>query len=204
MFPDKLNLCLLLMLIWGAFAQLPAQKLNPGDGVRLTFFNITDEISGDYFIQQDGNIQLPYIGTISTVTREYPQIRENIISKYEELYRSPELTVQPLFRINILGEVRTPGFYYVTDVERVSGVLALAGGLTSDAVTDEIIIIRDEREIVLDSRAIFEKGNTFGDIGLQSGDRIFIPRSWWVDARNVGVIISAVAVVVTIVSLFVR
>ncbi len=42
-----------------------AQKLNPGDGVRITFLNITDQITGDYNIQQDGNIQLPFIGLVT-------------------------------------------------------------------------------------------------------------------------------------------
>lgn len=197
------NYCILILIVLLNSSSI-AQKLNPGDGVRLTFLNITDEISGDYFIQQDGNIQLPYVGLISTHNKDYPEIRDNIIIRYDSLYRAPQLTVQPLYRINVLGEVRVPGFYYVTDVERVSGLLALAGGLTADAVTDEIIIVREEREIIINTRSIFEKGDTFNDLGLQSGDRIFVPRSWWVDARNAAVIVSAIAVVVTIVGLFIR
>ncbi len=201
MFVRNYSVLILFFLIGGISI---AQKLNPGDGVRLTFLNITDEISGDYFIQQDGNIQLPYVGLVFTHNKDYLLIRDEIILRYDSLYRAPQLTVQPLYRINVLGEVRVPGFYYVTDVERISGLLALAGGLTADAVTDEIIIVRDDREITVNTKSIFEKGDTFSDLGLRSGDRIFVPRSWWVDARNAAVIVSAIAVVVTIVGLFVR
>ncbi len=55
----KYTLTIILLLI--ASVSNYAQYLNPGDGVRIAFFNISDKISGDYFIQQDGNLQLPYL-----------------------------------------------------------------------------------------------------------------------------------------------
>lgn len=175
-----------------------AQMLNPGDGVRITFLNITDQISGDYYIQQDGNIQLPFIGLVKTTNIDYKNIKQTIFNKYSELYKDPALTIQPLLRINILGEVRTPGYYYVTDVEKMTGILALAGGVTGSAATGEIIIIRDEKEIEYDMTELIERGNTAAQIGLQSGDRLFIPRSFWADAGQYGIIISGLALLTTI------
>ncbi len=145
------------------------QKLNPGDGVRIIFLNITDIISGDYHIQVDGNLQLPFLGLLNTTNLEFPQIKKTIMQRYDSLYRNPELTVQPLFRINILGEVRTPGYYYVTDVEKMTGILALAGGVTGSAATDEIYIIRDNEEINLNVSEIVEKGNTAGRPRIKIG-----------------------------------
>ncbi len=56
---------LLIFILFEIFASGNyAQILNPGDGVRITFLNITDQISGDYFIQQDGSLQLPFIGIV--------------------------------------------------------------------------------------------------------------------------------------------
>jgi protein involved in polysaccharide export with SLBB domain len=179
-----------------------AQYLNPGDGVRITFFNISDKISGDYYIQQDRQIQLPYIGLISTGNKPYPEIKAEIVSKYDSLYRKPELTVQPLYKINILGEVRTPGYYYVTDVEKLTGIFALAGGITSDANLDDVYIIRGDKEIALDAQELIESGSTMGDIGLQSGDRIYVPRSWWASARGLTIILSLVSVLVTVAIFF--
>lgn len=185
-------------------AVLNAQELNPGDGVRILFYNIPEKISGDYFIQQDGRIQLPYIGLIETRQRDFKDIQSEISLKYDSLYRDPELTIQPLLKINILGEVRTPGFYYLTGIEKLSGLIALAGGETSDADIENLYIIRNEKELEIDAEELIADGGTVRDIGLKSGDRIFVPREWWVGARNVAVIISGVAVLVTIVSLFVR
>ncbi len=198
----KLLIVLLLISLTGF--KLYAQKLNPGDGVKITFLNITDQITGDYYIQQDGNIQLPFIGLVRTTNIDYKLIKQTIFSKYSELYKEPAITIQPLLRINILGEVRTPGYYYVTDIEKMIGILALAGGVTGSAATDNIYIIRDNEEIELKKSEIVEKGNTAADLGLQSGDRIFIPRSFWADAGQYGLILSGLAVLVTLVSILLR
>lgn len=175
-----------------------AQLLNPGDGVRIIFLNITDQISGDYYIQQDGHIQLPFIGLVKTTNIDYTEIKKTIFSKYSELYKNPALTVQPLFRINILGEVRVPGYYFVTDIETLTGMLALAGGVTGSAAAGEIYIIRNNEEILLDTYELIERNKTANDIGLKSGDRIFIPRSFWADAGQYGIILSGIAVLTTL------
>ncbi|RPI62646.1 MAG: hypothetical protein EHM44_06500, partial [Ignavibacteriales bacterium] len=188
------KLFLIFLLISMISPYTLAQKLNPGDGVRVTFLNITDQISGDYFIQQDGNIQLPFIGLVKTSDKDYTNIKQTIFAKYSELYKNPALTIQPLIKINILGEVRTPGYYYVTDIENMTGILALAGGVTGSAATGDIYIIRGNDEILLDAYELMEANKTADDIGLQSGDRIFVPRSFWADAGQYGIILSGLAV----------
>lgn len=180
------------------------QKLNPGDGVRIIFYNISENITGDYFIQLNGKVQLPYIGLVEARNRDFQDIRQEIVMRYDSLYKNPELTVQPLLKINILGEVNEPGFYFLTGIERLSGLLALAGGETSDADLNDIYIIRNDKELDIDSDELLSDKGTFNDVGLESGDRIVVPRQWWVGARNAAVIVSGLAVIVTIVSLFIR
>ncbi|MFN3693576.1 MAG: polysaccharide biosynthesis/export family protein [Ignavibacterium sp.] len=181
-----------------------SQILNPGDGVRIIFYNITDNISGDYYIQQDGLLQLPFIGNIDTRNRDFKFIKSQIVTKYDSLYKNPELTVQPLLRINILGEVRNPGYYYVTDVEKITGILALAGGVTGAAASKEIYILRGDDEIELNVSELTAKGNTAADFGLRSGDRIFVPRSFWADASQYAIIFSGIAVLSTVIALLIR
>lgn len=191
---------LILILNTESFGQI----LNPGDGVKIIFYNINDNISGDYYIQQDGLLQLPFIGNIDTRSKDFQFIKNLIVTKYDSLYKNPELTVQPLLRINILGEVRNPGYYYVTDVEKISGILALAGGVTGAAASKEIYILRGEEEIKLDVSELTAKGNTAADFGLRSGDRIFVPRSFWADASQYAIIFSGIAVLSTVIALLIR
>ena len=49
-----------------------------------------------------------------------------------------------------------------------------------------------------------EKGNTAADIGIRSGDRLFIPRSFWADAGQYGLILSGIAVIATVLSIVLR
>jgi len=181
-----------------------AQKLNSGDGVRIILFNISDPISGDYYIQRGGNIQLPYIGLIKAIDREFDLIKKEILTKYDSLYRNPELTVQPLFKISILGEVRSPGLYYVTGVEKLSDVIAMAGGETSDANLNKVYFIRGNKKIDINAQEMLQKGSKVKDIGLRSGDQIYVPRKWWVGVRNASVLVSAAAVIVAIVGMVLR
>ena len=185
-------------------AVLNAQELNPGDGVRITFLDITDDISGDYYIQPDGRLQLPFVGIFNTNNKDFYQIEAEIVESYDSLYRNPELTVLSLLRINIHGEVRSPGYYYITEEEKLTGIFALAGGATSDANLDNVYIIRDNREIELDMATIIEEENTVADFGLKSGDQIFVPRSFWADPARFTWIFSLVAVVITAIALLVR
>jgi polysaccharide biosynthesis/export protein len=197
----KLKIFISIVLTFVFSELLFSQQLNPGDGVRIILYNISDKISGDYYIQKDGTVQLPFLGVLPATGIDYETLESEITQKYDSLYKNPELTVQPLFKINILGEVKTPGFYYVTDVEKLSGIIALAGGATADANMDDIYIVRGSQEIKLDADKIMKEESTVTDIGLRSGDRIYVPRSWWVDARNIGVIASGLAVLIALITL---
>jgi protein involved in polysaccharide export with SLBB domain len=180
-----------------------AQELNPGDGIRISFLDITDEISGDYFIQPDGVIHMPFIGIINASTKDFKDIKAQIVAGYDSLYKNPKMTIHALFRINVLGEVNNPGFYFVTDIEKFTGILALAGGTTGSADLEAISIIRDNKELKLDVDTIIKEGDSATDFGLRSGDQIFIPRTWWSD-RGITILISGIALIVTIVALIIK
>ncbi len=183
---------------------LQAQILEPGDGVRLKFYNITEaDISGDFYTQQNGALQLPYIGMISTNDREYSLVRSEITTKYDSLYRGVELIILPLYRINVLGEVRTPGVYYVTGVEKLLDVIALAGGETADSDMSEIFVERKDKEFVFDAEELIEGQGELKDFYLKSGDRVFVSRKWGT-SRSTAIMISAAGLLIAIVAIVTR
>ena len=57
-----------------AAAAIASPKLQPGDKIRITVFG-EDKLSGDYEIDQSGQISLPLAGTVETVP---PVSREGI------------------------------------------------------------------------------------------------------------------------------
>jgi len=181
-----------------------AQKLSAGDGVRVSFLDINDIITGDYFIEPTGLIQLPFIGIINTTNKDINEIISEIEFRYDSLYKNPQLTVHALFRINVLGEVNNPGFYYVSELEKFTAILALAGGTTGNADLESIKLLRNFEEIQLDVETIIKEGSSATDFGLQSGDQIFVPRTWWADAKGLTILISAASLVVVIIALIAK
>ena len=182
-----------------------AQRINPGDGIRISFLDIQDVITGDYYIQPNGLINLPIIGAINTSNKDFNVIKSEIESRYDSLYKDPHLSVNALFRINILGEVRNPGFYYVSDSEKITAIIAFAGGTTENADLDNIKLIRNFKEIEINVEDIIREGSTATDFGLQSGDQVFVPRNWWADNSVwVTIVISAAALILTTYALFFR
>ena len=184
--------------------QFFAQNLMPGDGVRINFYNINESISGDYFIQDNGNIQLPYLGLLNAVNCDFSLLRNEIYEKYSDIYRNPELSIQPLYRVDVLGEVGKPGVYYLTGFETISDLLSIAGGETSDSNIDELSIIRNDSQMEIDMEKFLLGKNNLADIGIESGDKVYVPRKWLVGVRDASVLVSGVAVLVAIVSLFTR
>jgi polysaccharide export outer membrane protein len=180
------------------------QNLKPGDGIKITFFNIEDSVEGNYIIQENDELHLPYLGIIKTVDKDFSKIAFEVVNGYKELYNTPEIDVRPLYRINVLGEVKNPGIYYLSGFETLTDVISLAGGENSDSDTDEITVIRNDEVIELDIEAFLDGDNNLNDIGIQSGDKIFVPRTWWVGARDASIIVSGVAVLAAIVSLFTK
>ncbi len=198
------NLIIILALFSLFSVKTFSQTLKPGDGIRLTVYNIEDKITVDYFVTEEGKIRLPYLGEFDAENTFFPVLKEKIISKYDSIYINPELTVQPLFRISIIGEVSKPGVYYVTGFEKISDVLALAGGKTSSADLDEIYLVRDGKRVDVDAEKIFEEGNVLADFDVKSGDKIFVPRNFWAKSNDASILVSALAVVAAIIGIFVN
>lgn len=192
---------MLLLLILAL--PLGAQQLRPGDGVRITFYNIPDKISGDYFITRDGKVPLPFIGAVATEGKDFGDIRREIFNAYDSLYRNPELTIQPLYKIKILGEVRNPGVYYATGVEKLSDLLAQAGGQTDDANLKKIYLIQNGVKKNINAKEMLEKGNLISDYGLRSGSQIYVPKKW-LNIRKTSVILSGVAVTATLLGILLK
>ena len=94
-----------------------------------------------------------------------------------------------LRRINILGEVRSPGLYPADATISLADALALAGGVTHLADPNKIQLVRENEVIAegLDQAAMIAASD------IRSGDQIIVGQKSWF-SRNLGVVIgSAIA-----------
>jgi protein involved in polysaccharide export with SLBB domain len=112
-------------------ATAPA-KLQPGDKIRITVYG-EDKLSGDYQLDQSGQISLPLAGTITAQGLTQSELEQALTKKFRSQYlKDPKVTVtiatlEPFY---MMGEVSKPGQYPYQSGLNVLTALAIAGGPT--------------------------------------------------------------------------
>ena len=110
----------------------------------------------------------------------------------------PELSIVPIIRVNILGEVKNQGSYFVTESDKLSDLIAKAGGTTTEADLSDIKIIRNNKTIEIDGEKIIEQNGRFKDIGLQSKDQIYVTKRWFTGTTST-IILTSLGILASII-----
>jgi protein involved in polysaccharide export with SLBB domain len=127
-----------------AAAAIAAPKLQPGDKIRVTVYG-EDKLSGDYQIDQSGQISLPLAGTVAALGLTQAELEQALAKKFRSEYlKNPKVTVtiatlQPFY---LMGEVEKPGEYPYRSGLNVLTALAVAGGPTYRANRSTVQIQR--------------------------------------------------------------
>src|SRR5215470_11244372 len=93
-----------------AAATAPA-TLQPGDKVRVNVFG-ESQLSGEYELDQAGQISLPLSGTIKAQGLTQSELEQALAKKFRSEYlKNPKVTVSvaTLAPYYMMGEVKTPG-----------------------------------------------------------------------------------------------
>ena len=119
--------------------------LEPGNRVRLIVFNEAG-LSGDFTIDQAGNMSLPLIGNVpaSGITAKQLSKRIEDHLRKDAYLQDPKAAVEvQTFRpFYVLGEVRQPGEFPYTNGLTVKNAVATAGGFTYRANEKKVFIKR--------------------------------------------------------------
>lgn len=177
-----------LFLLAAVANPLPAQDpllLRPGDALRV---QVQDEPSwsGDFEIGQDGTVLLRPLGLVPVAGRPFPQVKDELLQAFQRELVNAAVTITPLVRIAVLGEVQRPGLIPVDPTLSLADVVAAAGGITPLGDRNKVRLVRDGRAI----SARLDPESDTRRLSLRSGDQIFVDRrSWW--AQNSPVILGA-------------
>lgn len=167
--------------------------LAPGDMLRIAVWREPD-MSGDFLVDELGIVTLPLLGKINVRTIPLANLRDTLIAAYSVQLRNPTVTITPLRRVFVLGEVTKPGPYAADPTITLAGVIALAGGATPGGDLRRIRVLRDGAVMATRVTA----GSTLAMTDIRSNDQIFVDRRGWLD-RNSTLLASAVVSVTTIV-----
>lgn len=174
---------LLLRLPLAALAQAPdvrdpAFSLEPGDVVRVAIWQERD-LSGDFPVDEQGRLTLPMLGVVAATTRPWAALRDSLLSEYQKQLRNPSVSLTPLRRVQVLGEVIRPGQYLADPTLSLAGLVALAGGATPYGDLRRVRVVRGGRTIVRSASV----ESLLLQAQVHSNDQVFIDRRPWIE-RN--------------------
>ena len=174
-------------------------ELLPGDAVRVQVWREGD-LSGTFAVDDRGIVTLPLLGERVVSGLDPSELRDALLADYKDYLQNPSIEVTILRRINILGEVRSPGLYPVDATISLADALALAGGVTPTADPNKIQLVRDNQVIAEG----VDQASVIGASEIRSGDQIVVGQKSWL-ARNTGVILgSLIAATAIIAAAFIR
>jgi len=121
--------------------------IGPRDMILIAVQN-QPALSGEFAVGDHGEYLQPTLGTIQVAGKTTDAVVADLQARLKELLVKPEVTVSIVkiatIRVNVVGEVRTPGTYELTRGRGVIPALAAAGWLTEFANGDRIFVIRSE------------------------------------------------------------
>ena len=151
-----------------------ARTLRPGDVIKVQVFG-HDELSGDFAVDENANLLLPIVGEFSVRDMSVTDLRARIRREFGQLYTQSFVSVIPMFRVAVLGEVMHPGLYSVDPTLNIYEVLAQAGGTTRNARESNMRLIRNGQQVATPVNASALARATMREIGIRSGDQIIVP-----------------------------
>lgn len=157
--------------------------LYPGDIVRVAIWR-PEGLSGDFLIDERGIAVIPLLGPQHVAGVEIGDLRTRLQGLYESHLESPSITITPLKRIFLVGEVANPGALYVDATVTLTSAVGMAGGRTPDGMDGRLTLVRASGEVI---EVRLQDSATLPP--LISGDEIHVPQRSWV-ARNASVLLS--------------
>lgn len=152
--------------------------VTPGDRYRLTLA-LDQTAQFVLTVQDDGDLQVPYLGTVETAGREYSRMRSSILESLSSIpadYVEFELISPARFEVFVGGAVRSPGAMIVHAINRVHDAVRLAGGFDDHGSRRRIELARaGEAPRRIDLARYFEVGGDDFNPLLRPGDRMFVP-----------------------------
>jgi protein involved in polysaccharide export with SLBB domain len=176
--------------------------LRPGDALKISVWR-EKELSGEYLIDARGLVQIPGLGDIVVAGLTPMQVKERLS---EQLVRrgivSPEIAVQPVIRVSVLGEVRSPGLLSVEPGTNLIHLITLAGGPTERANMKTVRVIRGGRPYEVDLQSALS-GSAAGRVVLFSNDVVFLDRKRGLTRENLSFGLNMLTAVLSVVSVVV-
>lgn len=152
--------------------------LESGDVVKVVVWREKD-LTCECRVDERGQIVIPMLGRLRATELPWDSFRDSLLTLYQRDLRNPSVTLTPLRRVQVLGEVTKPGNYLADPTVSLAGLVALAGGATPTGDLNRVRVVRGG-EIIMRSASV---ENLLMQGGIRSNDQVFVDRRPWLE-RN--------------------
>ena len=171
-------------------------SLGPGDLVRVRIWR-EPTLDGDFQVDEQARLTLPLLGTRSVVGLTWVDLRDSLLTAYRRELKAPSVTLTPLRRVYVLGEVNRPGVYLADPTMSLAGVVGLAGGASPIGDLRKVRVVR-QGQTIIDQAAI---DGQLIQADIRSDDQVFVGRRNWFDLNSTFVASAAISVASIIITL---
>jgi polysaccharide export outer membrane protein len=114
-----------------------------------------------YIVDENGQIDFPVLGKINLYNRTATEAKDELTKLLKAYLKDPVVNIRLVsFRVSVLGEVKQPGTFIVSnDRVTILEALGMAGDLTPFSNRSNILVIREQDGV-----------RQFGELNIQSGD----------------------------------
>jgi protein involved in polysaccharide export with SLBB domain len=168
---------------WGAEAQGP-QVTDPliAPGFLLNM-RVPDDpkLNGDFRVDFDGNLQLPYDMTVNTMGMTLSSLEKKLTELYRPYFKTSSMVKlhvkERRYWVDVRGLVVKPGRYLVDQNSSLDELIAAAGGLSKESMPRFVRIQKGQRMQVLDLDQYLSKGEERPQIvAWLGGEQVFFQK----------------------------
>lgn len=170
--------------------------LGPGDVVRVRIWR-EPSLDGDFQVDELGRLTLPLLGTQAVTGFPWLDLRDSLLIAYRRELKAPSVTLTPLRRVYVLGEVNRPGLYLADPTLSLAGIVGLAGGASPIGDLRKLRVVRQGQTII--DHASIDGQLIQSDV--RSDDQVFVDRRNWFALNSTFVASAAISVASIIISL---
>lgn len=161
--------------------QVSSTSLNQEQTVPFNSSATAGGASNGYLVNMSGNVELPVIGTVKAAGLTQIQLQKSIVEKIAPYVKDPSVVIHFLqFKVNILGEVKSPGTKkFESDRVTIIDAISAAGDLTDNGKREDISVIREDGKTRKIYKMDIRSGSLFQSPAylLQSNDIVYVGAS---------------------------
>lgn len=157
----------------------PDYIVGPGDELTIQAWGQVTT-NGRFPVDRAGDVFIPQVGTVHVAGLRFDQVQPTIKAQMEKIFRNFNLNVSMgqlrSIQVFLVGQARRPGTYTISSLSTLVNAIFVTGGPSPQGSLRHIQLKRNGKLVVdFDLYDLLVRGDKSNDVGVLSGDVIYIP-----------------------------